>query len=194
MTDADGHGPRADLDATLEDLERATRNFSLRFGEPPAPRKAPAPDREAGFDERLREAESDAAAYLEQAKRRADSIVGAMVAAVEREAAEMRREAEAGIRARWEAIEVDAARQLDEARRVAERLVAERQQRIAALSEGITARALTLTAGLEDAERVRAQFDSFVRALSEAARLVAAEAPAPAEAAAEAGAGGAVAA
>ncbi|GIK76885.1 MAG: hypothetical protein BroJett022_05750 [Actinomycetes bacterium] len=99
-----------------------------------------------------------------------------MVAAVEREAAEMRREAEAGIRARWEAVETDAARLLDEARRVADRLVADRQRRISALSDGIAGRAQALTAGLDDAERVRAQFDSFVRALSAAAELIAADA------------------
>lgn len=101
-----------------------------------------------------------------------------MVAAVEREAAEMRREAEAGIRARWEAVEIDAARHLDEARRVADRLVADRQQRISTLSDGIAGRAQALTAGLDDAARVRAQLESFVRALSEAADLIAADAAA----------------
>jgi len=124
----------------------------------------------------VRAAEREATAYLEEAKRRADSLVNAMVAAVEREAAEMRREAEAGIRARWEAVESDAVRHLGEARRVADRLVADRQRRISTLSDGITGRAQALTAGLDDAERVRAQFDSFVRALSEAADLIAADA------------------
>jgi hypothetical protein len=167
----------AGLDATLDDLERATRNFSVRFGgarptrrdEPEAPT----------FEDRMRDAEREATAYLESAKRRADSVVKAMVEAVEREAVEMRREAEAGIRARRQAVEVDASRRLEEARRVAERLVAERQRRIASLSDGITGRAEALTAGLEDAERVRDQFDSFVRALSRAAGLVAAEAAGP---------------
>ena len=89
-----------------------------------------------------------------------------MVGAVEREAAEMRREAEAGIRSRWQQVEADAERHVDEARRIAERIVAERQQRIAALSDGIAeGGADALTAGMDDAERVRAQFDSFVRTL-----------------------------
>jgi hypothetical protein len=199
MTDGDGDAPHqsapahdrelaapdAGLGAALEGLEQADRNFSIRFGgrhpspEPPAQDPEPTFPR-SSFDERVRAAEREATAYLEDAKRRADSLVNAMVAAVEREAAEMRREAEAGIRARWEAIEIDAARHLDEARRVADRLVAERQRRIAALSDGITGRAQALTAGLEDAERVRAQFDSFVRALSEAAATVAADAVAKA--------------
>src|SRR5690606_31469591 len=107
------------------------------------------------LDARMREAEREAAEYLEHAKRRADSLVNAMVGAVEREAAEMRREAEVGIRARWQAIEVDAARHVEEARQVADRMVAERQQRIATLSDGISGRAQALTAGMEDAQRVR---------------------------------------
>jgi hypothetical protein len=166
--------PTPDLGPTLADLERAARSFNRRFGGA-LPPDAPGPAPEPSFGERMRQAEREAAAYLEDAKRRADSLVNTMVAAVEREAAEMRREAEAGIRARWEAVELDATRHLEEARRVAERLVAERQRRIAALSEGITARAQALTAGLEDAERVRSQFESFVRALSRAADQVAAE-------------------
>lgn len=179
MTDGDGLG------AALAGLERAGRNFSVRFGGSHPPPESPASDAgpplpRSTLDERVRAAEREATAYLEDAKRRADSLVNAMVAAVEREAEEMRREAEAGIRARWEAVEIDAARHLDEARRVAERLVAERQRRISALSDGITGRAQALTAGLEDAERVRAQFDSFVRALSAAAATVAAEAAAAA--------------
>jgi hypothetical protein len=182
--------PEADLGAALDGLERASRNFSVRFGGGHPTRDPSAPDRGPTFDERMRAAEREATAYLEEAKRRADSLVNAMVAAVEQEAAEMRREAEAGIRARWEAAEIDAARHLDEARRVAERLVAERQRRISALSDGITGRAQALTAGLEDAARVRAQFDSFVRALSAAADLVAAEAAAPAPEAAGGRCGG----
>lgn len=180
MTDPDGGPlPRGrtrppELGPTLDDLERATRSFNRRFGGA-LPAEAAGTGTEPSFDERMRQAEREATAYLEDAKRRADSLVNTMVAAVEREAAEMRREAEAGIRARWEAVEVDAARHLEEARRIAERLVSERQRRIAALSEGITTRAQALTAGLEDAERVRAQFESFIRALSRAADQVAAE-------------------
>lgn len=172
--------PDAGLGAALEHLESASRNFSIRFGGSHPSREAPDRDHGPGFDERARAAEREATAYLEEAKRRADNLVNAMVAAVEREAAEMRREAEAGIRARWEAVEIDAARHLDEACRVADRLVADRQRRIARLSDGIAGRAQALTAGLDDAERVRSQFDSFVRALSRAADLIATDAAATA--------------
>lgn len=185
--------PAFDLAAALGDLDRATRNFAERLGvqrdadvaatmgsrfgrEPAAP--APALPADGGrardkFDARMREAEREAAEYLEHAKRRADSLVNAMVGAVEREAAGMRQEAEVGIRARWQAVEVDAARHVEEARRVADRMVAERQQRIAALSDGIAGRAQALTAGMEDAHRVREQFETFVRALSKAADRIA---------------------
>ncbi len=191
--------PAFDLAAALGDLDRATRNFAERLGAPAAagatapPRFAPAPapaeravsappvapvdppgTARRAFEARMREAEREAGEYLEHAKRRADSLVNAMVGAVERESAEMRREAEVGIRARWQAVEVDAARQVEEARRVAERMVADRQQRIAALSDGITGKARALSAGMDDAERVRAQFDAFVRALSRAADRIAA--------------------
>lgn len=191
--------PAFDLAAALGDLDRATRNFAerlgaqrdadvaatmeSRFGREPAA-SAPASPAAGGrardtFDARMREAEREAAEYLEHAKRRADSLVNAMVGAVEREAAEMRHEAEAGIRARWQAVEVDAARHVEEARRVADRMVAERQQRIATLSDGIAGRAQALTAGMEDAQRVREQFETFVRALSKAAdRIASAREPA----------------
>ncbi|MCB0877025.1 MAG: hypothetical protein R2718_01385 [Solirubrobacterales bacterium] len=184
--------PAFDLAAALSDLDRATRSFAERLGaqrdadlaavaatgfarQPAAPAAAPASSARGrdAFEERMREAEREAGEYLEHAKRRADSLVNAMVGAVEREAAEMRREAEVGIRARWQAVEVDAARHVDEARKVAERMVAERQQRIAALSDGITGRAQALTAGMEDAQRVRRQFETFVRALSSAADRIA---------------------
>ncbi|MFN8112984.1 MAG: hypothetical protein U0R51_07270 [Solirubrobacterales bacterium] len=186
--------PAFDLAAALGDLDRATRNFAERLGaqrdadaaaamesrfgrEPAAAPAAPPPARgeqaRGTFDDRMREAEREAGEYLEHAKRRADSLVNAMVGAVEREAAEMRNEAEAGIRARWQAVEVDAARHVEEARRVADRMVAERQQRIAALSDGIAGRAQALTAGMEDAQRVREQFETFVRALSNAADRIA---------------------
>ena len=193
--------PAFDLAAALGDLDRATRNFAERLGAQrdaapaatPEPRfgrvpATPAPppstpvrgeSAKGAFDARMREAEREAAEYLEHAKRRADSLVNAMVGAVEREAAEMRREAEVGIRARWQAIEVYAARHVEEARQVADRMVAERQQRIATLSDGISGRAQALTAGMEDAQRVREQFETFVRALSKAAdRIASAREPA----------------
>jgi F0F1-type ATP synthase membrane subunit b/b' len=187
--------PAIDLAAALSDLDRATRSFAERLGaqrdadlaattaagiplQPAAPAapaapQAPSADSRDAFESKMREAEREAAEYLEHAKRRADSLVNAMVGAVEREAAEMRREAEAGIRTRWQAVEADAARHVDEARRVAERMVAERQRRIAALSDGITGRAQALTAGMDDAQRVRRQFETFVRALSKAADRIA---------------------
>ena len=171
--------PAFDLGAALDALDRATRNFTERLGahdgaeighagapgfEPAAAERAP-----ASHDARMREAEREAREYLEHAKRRADSLVNAMVGAVERESAEMRREAEAGIRIRWQQVEADAASHVEEAQRVAERIVAQQQQRIAALSDGIAAKAGALTAGMDDAERVRAQFDGFVRTLATAA-------------------------
>ncbi len=170
------------------DADLSLTEGHARFGREPAASPAPAsspapaqrppaagppPAARPSFEERMREAEREAGEYLEHAKRRADSLVNAMVGAVERESAEMRREAEVGIRARLQAVEVDAARHVEEARRIAERMVAERQERIAALSDGIAGRAQALTAGMEDADQVRAQFDSFVRALSRAADRIA---------------------
>ena len=89
--------------------------------------------------------------------------VGAILDSVEREAARLREEARA-----------DAARHLADARRQADQLVFDRQRRIAELSDGISGRARALAAGMEDAERIRAQFEGFVVTLSAAARRVAA--------------------
>lgn len=171
------------LAAALGGLDRATRNFSRRLGEgrertgPEAP--ADPPSSAAAFEARMQEAEREARAYLEGAKRRADSLVATMLSAVEREATEIRRSAEEGIRARWHQAEVDAERHVENAREVAERIVAERQRRIAVLSDGIANRAGTLTSGMDDAEQVRAQFDAFVRALSATAdRIASAHGPA----------------
>ena len=60
-------------------------------------------------------------------------------------------------------------------------MVAERQSVIGSLSDGIVDRAQALTAGLEDAERVRTQFEDFVKALSETSNRIAAEASGKAE-------------
>ena len=125
------------------------------------------------LEERMREAEAEVRVYLERAKARADSVIAAMVRTVEGEAETIRERAEEGIRARWQQAELDAGRQVEEARLVAERMVAERQRRLAALSEGISGRAERLTNGMDDADRLRGQFDSFVRALSDTADLVA---------------------
>lgn len=186
-----GSPAAAELAAALDGLDRATRNFTSRLSEGQreverarlageraidetaiAAAAAPGP---GSFDHRLREAEREAQSYLESAKRRADSLVASMIEAVEREAAQTRRDAEEAIRARWEQVEVDANRQIENARQVAARMVYERQQRIAKLSDGISERASALTAGMDDAERVRAQFDAFIRALAAAADRIARE-------------------
>ena len=117
----------------------------------------------------------EARLYLERAKHRADSLIASMIDAVEHEAAAIRREAEEGIRARWLQVESDAQRHLEEAARVGEGIVAERQQRLAELSEQITSRAEAVAAGLHDAERIRTQFEAFVRALSLTAGRIAQE-------------------
>ena len=189
--------PAQHLAEALSGLDRATRNFARTLGgergpeevepaasgrlSPPASASPPEPGDDAAplssaqdaFEGRMREAEREAREYLDHAKRRAESLVATMLGAVEQEAVEMRREAESGIRARWQEVEADAERHVAEGRRIAEGMVAERQERIAALSDGITNRALTLTAGMDDADRVRAQFDSFVRILSQTADQIA---------------------
>lgn len=184
--------PSLDLAAALGGLDRATRNFNRRLGEARGPAAAaPAPTRrpgaEAAFETRLRDAEREAREYLERAKQRADTLVATMVRAVEQEAGEIRRDAEIGIRNRWRQVEIDANRHLEEARRVGDGMVAERQDRLAVLSDAIASRAEALSAGLDDADRVRMQFDAFVRALSVTADRIASDpgtprwsAPAPA--------------
>ena len=186
--------PAQHLAEALSGLDRATRNFARTLGEershdteqagrsteadsgtparPAAAAPPPSPARDA-FEVRMREAEREAREYLDHAKRRAESLVASMLGAVEQETIEMRREAEAGIRARWQEIEADAERHVAEGRRIAESIVGEQQERIARLSDGITDRARTLTAGMEDADRVRAQFDSFVRILARTADQIA---------------------
>ena len=171
--------PAFDLAEALGGLDRATRDFARRLGEgredddPRHLAAEPKPPAASSFAAKMEEAEREAGEYLEHAKRRADSLVSTMVGAVEEEAAEMRRDAEAGIRARWTQVEIDVERHVGEARRIADTMVFERQRRIAELSDGITGRAGALTAGMDDAARVRAQFDSFVRALSKTADQIA---------------------
>ncbi len=194
--------PALDLAEALGGLDRAARDFARRLGEglatdgepivskrfaqmPVTPETAsieipettpttddPVSARRA-FEASMGEAEREARAYLEHAKRRADSLVSTMLSAVEQETADMRREAEAGIRARWQELEVDAERHIGEARRIADSMVSERQRRIAELSDGIARRAVALTTGMDDADRIRAQFDSFVRSLAAAADQIA---------------------
>lgn len=163
--------PAIDLEAALRDLDRATRSLTERLRPPPADPEPAAPPADARRDD----PEHEARGQLEHAKRHADSLVATLVAAVERDVATIRREAEGEIRAQREAAEAEAARRLEEARGVAERMVAERQQRIAEISDSIAERARTLCAGMEDAERIGAQFDAFVRSLSAAAARIAAD-------------------
>lgn len=181
--------PQADGPAASESPRRSAPPPVRPRPDPPAPEPQPPaqPPRlasQASFDHRFRDAEREAREYLESAKRRADSLVASMVGAVEHEAAEIRRDAEESIRARWQQVQIDASRQVEDARHVAEQMVAERQERLAALSDEITGRAHALTAGMDDADRVRGQFEAFVRALAATADQIAQEqdrAGAPAE-------------
>lgn len=91
--------------------------------------------------------------------------VGAILDAVEREAARLREEARA-----------DAARYLEDARIQADTLVAERRQRIAALSDELVAKSEAVVSRLDDAEPVRDGFENLVRALGDAAERLAHEA------------------
>ena len=184
---------RREIEAAIAGLDQATRRFTRHVNALQDPRPTPSPpaadpprrstvlepsagaDRDGAFEEQMQNAEREAREYLDRAKRRADSLVTTMIGAVEREAAEIRHDAEIGIRERWRAIEVEAGRYLDDARRVADGMVSERQQRISSLSDGIVERARSLTAGMDDAEQVRRQFDQFVRALSETAGRIAAQ-------------------
>jgi F0F1-type ATP synthase membrane subunit b/b' len=158
-------GAESEVAAIADELQRATRDFSRRLGDV----------EEAAYEARLRRAEREASDHLEHAKERVDALLASMVEVVQREASAIRREAEEGIRARWDRVEEETRRQLDDAARVAEAMVAERQERIAELSDTIASRAETLAAGLEDAERVRAQFTAFIRALSATADAIAAD-------------------
>lgn len=183
--------PALDVAAALGSLDRASRDFTRRLDTAPASQERsappaapassapPAPTSPAeSLDARMEQAEREARDYLEHAKRRADSLVTAMVGAVERQASDIRREAEESIRARWQEVEQDAGRYIDDSRRLGNEMVAERRATIAKLSDGITDRAEALTVGMEDADRVRRQFDAFIRALSVTAGQIADDAPA----------------
>ena len=162
---------RADIEEVLGGLDRATRSFATHFG----PDGTGSPSPTAAIDE----AAAEARAYLERAKHRADSIIAAMVAAVEEEAGEIRRRAEREIEQRWRRTEAEAGEYVADARRVADAMVAERQESIGAVSDGIIRRAEALTNGMEDAERIRGQFDQFVRSLAETADRIAVESRPP---------------
>jgi len=152
--------PAIDLEAALRDLDRATRRLSERLGKAAIPGPPPPDAPAAGTDG----AEPDARAYVEDAKRRADALIGTLIAAVERDAATLRSAAEAEAECR-----------IEEARQLADRMVADRRQRIAEVSDRITERAQTLSAAMDDAARIGAQFDAFLRALSAAAARIAAD-------------------
>lgn len=186
-TPAPGSGESVAASRHRESVEATHRQESLAGSPRPAhppetandepPPVAPAGERDAVLERRMQEAERDARDYLEQAKRRADSLVTSMIGAVERESAEIRREAELGIRDRWRAVEVEASRYLNDAKRVADGMVADRQERIHTLSDGVLERGHALTAGMDDADRIKRQFEGFVRTLSETAARIAAEGP-----------------
>ena len=111
-------------------------------------------------------AEEEAGAYLERAKARVD----AMLTAAAEGAAVVRSD-----QGRSGPADAERLQPVEEARRIAEGMVAERQRRLAALSDGIAARAAALTAGMDEAARIRAQFDSIVRSLSATADMIADE-------------------
>jgi hypothetical protein len=91
--------------------------------------------------------------------------VSSILDAVEREATRLRGEATE-----------EAQRYLDYSRRRADDLVAERQRRIAELSDEIVSKAEAVVGRLEDAAPVREGFDNLVRALGDAAERLAREA------------------
>lgn len=166
-------GRSPDLAAALEGLDRATRDFKRRFG-------GPGNELEDAMEARMREAEQEARAYLDRAKLRADGLLRAMLEAVERETAEMRRDADRAVRAHRE--QAEAERQLEAARASGRDMAAQRQEQLAALADGIAARARALTAAMDDAERVRGQFGAFLHALSATAGRIAEDASPPATA------------
>lgn len=84
--------------------------------------------------------------------------VGSILDAVEEEAARLREEARA---------QADLC--LDQARRRADELVAERQRRIAELSDELVFKSEAVVARLDDAAPVRQGFENLVRALAAAA-------------------------
>jgi ElaB/YqjD/DUF883 family membrane-anchored ribosome-binding protein len=79
--------------------------------------------------------------------------VGSILDAVEREAARLREESRA-----------EAARYAESARRHVDDLVAERQRRIAELSDELIAKSEAVVARLDDAAPVRQGFENLVRA------------------------------
>ena len=90
--------------------------------------------------------------------------VASILDAVEREAARLRAEARD-----------EAMRYSEEARRHADGLVAERQRRIAVLSDELVAKSEAVVARLDDAAPVRQGFENLVRALGDAAERLAHE-------------------
>lgn len=90
--------------------------------------------------------------------------VGSILDAVEREAQRLREEARE-----------EARRYLQQAERHADALVAERQLRIAELSDELISRSEAVVARLDDAVPIRQGFENLVRALGDAAELLSRE-------------------
>ena len=90
--------------------------------------------------------------------------VSAILDAVEREAQRLREEARE-----------EAARYLEQAKLRADGLVAERQRRIAVVSDELLAKAEAVVGRLDDAAPVRDGFENLVRALGDAAERLARE-------------------
>ena len=90
--------------------------------------------------------------------------VGSILDAVEDEAQRLREDAR-----------VEAAEYLARARQRADELVAERQRRIAEISDDLIAKSEAVVSRLEDAGPVRQGFDNLVRALGDAAERLATE-------------------
>ncbi|HYU60703.1 MAG TPA: hypothetical protein VEK39_08080 [Solirubrobacterales bacterium] len=101
------------------------------------------------------------ASFAPEVSRRVSSILDA----VEREAAELRKQARE-----------EARRYVEYAKRRADGLVAERQRRISELSNDLISRADRILDRLEATEPVRAAFDDLVKALGETAERLAREA------------------
>jgi len=101
------------------------------------------------------------------------SRVDEIVEAVDREAAKLRHEAEEEARQVRHRAQEEARQYIEYARRESERLVAERREQIAALSDGLMARAEEVLERLDYAVPVKTGFENLVRALGETAERLA---------------------
>lgn len=185
-----GEQAGAELDEALAELDRLTRRFAGGVDElgtavdPTADAETPYEQESViggasvepasdPLETRMAAAEEEAHRYLERAKDRADKLLKSMIDAVEREAEQLQREAEQGIRSRWDEAEAEAGRYVEQAQCVSEEMITDRRQRIGELSDRITVGAGALAVGMEDAERIRGQFEGFVHALARTASRIA---------------------